>query len=120
MKKILLLSIITLVLSLTALAQDTTRVDSAASPMRIDINTSAFALRLSTGMQRNYFIELGLAHTSFIGSPHGIYGFEYFGTVSYFPSFKKNGDQSIGGKSRHQFFWQRNDEGLRCCLLSKS
>ncbi|MBL7704826.1 MAG: hypothetical protein JNM21_04680 [Taibaiella sp.] len=50
-------------------------------------------------MQRNYFVELGVSRTSFVGSGHGIHGFEYFTTATYFPSFKKDGDQIFGAKA---------------------
>ncbi|GEM_PF-2264427 len=81
------------------------QADSVAPALRRpELSNSAFCLRFSNGIQRNYFIELGVSRTSFVGSGHGIYGFEYFATASYLPSFKKDGDQIFGAKAGATLF----------------
>lgn len=81
------------------------QADSVVPAMRRpDLSNSAFSLRFSNGIQRNYFVELGVSRTSFVGSGHGIHGFEYFATAAYLPSFKKDGDQIFGAKAGATLF----------------
>lgn len=93
--------------------------DSTRMLPRLELDNSAFCLRISNGMQRNYFVALGVSRTSFVGSGHGIHGFEYFATATYFPSFKKDGDQVFGAKAGATLFGNMMALGVDVAYYNK-
>ena len=97
---------ITLLLSLSFLATNgyaQSVSDSTFHPLKPTINNSSFNLLTNIGIQRSFYVDIGLSWERFVGSGHGYTDLLPFIACSIFPSFDKNMRAVYGIKSGIQF-----------------
>jgi hypothetical protein len=92
MRKILLLIINSLLVQIANSQQTDT---TARNHLKADINQKHWAVNFNTGIQKRFFFGAGLSKNHFIGSPHGIYGYDIYTSFAFFPSFKSQQNSII-------------------------
>lgn len=89
-----------IILSTAAQQADTARFN----PLRIDIKSSQWCIGINTGIQKRFDFGLSLAKTFFLGSPHGVYGYDIYAGVNFFPDTKKASSSVTGYRFGADYF----------------
>lgn len=55
---------------------------------KIDINNKHWSVNINTGLQHRFFAGVGISKNHFLGSRHGVYGYDIYTSVNFFPAFK--------------------------------
>lgn len=78
--------------------------DTIAHPLKVDMNDRSWCIMANTGFQKRFFFGAGLARTHFLGSRHGVYGYDIYTGVNFFPSFKSAQEVATGIRFGADFF----------------
>jgi hypothetical protein len=70
--------------------------DTTFNPHRVDIHDRNWCIDIRTGFQKRFFLGAGISKTMFLGSPHGVYGYDMYMAVNVFPSFKDSRETVLG------------------------
>lgn len=70
--------------------------DTSFNPLRVDIHNRSWCVDLRTGFQKRFFAGLGVSKTMFLGSPNGVYGYDFYTAVNVFPAFKGSHETVFG------------------------
>jgi len=94
--------------------QDTTvaTVDSRNYHLKPEISNFSWNAKLTNGIQRSYFFDIGISRTSFMGSPHGVFGTAVSLCYSMFPSFNTKVNTVHGVKGSMEVFGSLMGFGL--------
>jgi hypothetical protein len=77
----------------------TTQNDSVPfNPRRVDIHSRHWNVNIQLGVQKRSFAGIGISKSMFLGSPHGIYGYDAYVTGVYYPKWKTNYEPVYGLK----------------------
>ena len=80
-----------------------TVADTAFNPLKPTINNSSFNLRVSTGIQRSFYVDVGASWERFAGSGHGYTDVVVFTAFNIFPSLEKEVPHVYGLKAGAEF-----------------
>lgn len=65
------------------------------NPRRIDIHDRHWAVNFNTGTQKRFYIGAGISRSYFLGSPHGVYGYDLYSSFSIFPAFNSKQNSMV-------------------------
>lgn len=79
------------ILALAAPQRDTTY-----NPLRVYIHDRNWCVDIRTGFQKRFFVGAGISKTMFLGSPHGVYGYDIYMAANFFPASKSPRETVVG------------------------
>lgn len=108
------ISLLCFLISIASFAQS----DSTFSSIKPIVKNKSWNIRFNTGIQRSYFLDIGISRSFMNGSGHGNYGYDYFASAILYPTFKKEYRQIYGLKAGVHFFGNGGLLGLETVYLS--
>ena len=70
--------------------------DTTFNPKRVDIHDRSWCVDIRFGYQKRLFGGMGISKTMFLGSPHGIYGYDLYAALNIFPVFISSHETVLG------------------------
>ncbi len=78
--------------------------DSTHKSLKLNFHEKSWGFRFATGIHRSYFLEAGLNRSELQGTGHGIGGYDYFLSATYFPDFSSRQNPVTGIKTGAHLF----------------
>jgi hypothetical protein len=79
-------------------AQTSTNDSLPFNPLKADIHQRHWNVYTQLGIHKRSFAAIGISKSKFLGSPHGIYGYDAYAAGVFFPKWKNSYENVYGYK----------------------